>query len=379
MAAIESVRYHILRDPKTRLEINDDTRLNRQRNPDQYENRVAFTSLLWHPDGGLYCGCTAFNRDIFTRFDPGTEKFTSLRYQDVAEEYEVKIHRSLCLASDGTIYSATACLYTLDQRLKAPGGSIFRYFPPAWRAAGGGEAARIQKLCIPARHDYPQTITLDEERKLIYGLTQPVFRFFVYHIDTGEVEDYDYQGSITHISALDDEGCFWSTWDAVRHYLFKYDPRTRQITYFNKGIPEGAKFADIMYRGAGPVDCMINGRDGYLYIGTTGGTLCRLDPRTADVAYLGRPHPTRRLPGLALMADGRILCAGGDQEGGYLAIYDRKTNGWEHLGELVEPRTGNKLYRVHDLCLSGDGRTAYVAETDVPARSGYLWEAKLKL
>jgi hypothetical protein len=368
MAAIKSVKFHVLRDPKKRVLMTDDTRPNRWNDPDLMNNRISFVSLLWHPDGGLYCGLTAFNRDVFTRFDPKTEKFTSLRYQDVAEEFEVKIHRSLCLAQDGTIYSATACLYSLDKRLEAPGGSIFRYCP---------KTGKIEKLAIPVKYDYPQTITLDEERGLIYGLTQPVFHFFVYHIDTGEVENYDYMGSITHISALDDEGCFWSTWDAVQHNLFKYDPRTRKITYFNHGLPEGARFADIMYRGAGPVDSMINGGDGYLYIGTTGGTFCRLDPRTAEVTYLGRPHPTKRMPGLVILDKRRLLVAGGDDEGGYMAIYDRKTGGWDHLGELVEPKTGNKLYRVHDLCLSGDKKTAYVAETDVPARSGYLWECKL--
>lgn len=371
MAAITSVKHHVLRDTKTKTVLGDDTRTDRLGDADIIHNRVAFTSLLWHPgDGQLYCGCTAFTRDILWRFDPKACTFTSLGYQKVAEENEVKIHRSLCLAADGTIYSATATLYTLDRRLQTPGGSIFRYDP---------KTGRIEKLCIPVKYDYPQTITLDEGRKLIYGMTQPVFKFFVYHIDTGEVEDYDYMGSITHISALDDEGCFWGTWDASLHNLFKYDPRTRKITYFDHGLPEGRKFADIMYRGAGPVDCMINGGDGYLYIGTTGGTLCRLDPRTAEATYLGRPHPTKRLPGLAIIDDRRILCSGGDEEGGYLAVYDRKTNGFEHLGELVEPATGTKLYRVHDLCLSGDRTTAYVAETDVPSRSGYLWEAKVTL
>ena len=60
----------------------------------------------------------------------------------------------------------------------------------------------------------------------------------------------------------------------------------------------GNRHANIMYPGAGPIDTMINGRDGYLYIGTCGGTLVRLDPRTAQADYLGRPAPTRRMPGL---------------------------------------------------------------------------------
>lgn len=369
MAAITSVKYHILRDTKSRKRVEEDAVLTPE-DRDAYENRVAFVSLLMHPNGQLYCGLTAMNHDIFARFDPKKGKFTSLRYQDQAEKFEVKIHRSLCLAKDGTIYSATATLYKLNDRMAAPGGWIFTYDP---------KTNKTNKLCIPTPRDYPQTITFDEKRKLVYGMTQPVFKFFVYHLDTGEVEDHDYMGSITHISALDDDGCFWGTWDAVGHFLFKYDPRTRKITYFHHGIPEGAKFADVMYRGAGPVDSMVNGGDGYLYIGTTGGTLCRLDPKTAKAEYLGRPSPTKRLPGMVMLDKRRILLSGGDEAGGFLAIYDRKTGGFENLGPLHEPKSGLTLYRVHDLAVSLDKRTAYIAETDVPTRSGYLWEAKLDL
>jgi sugar lactone lactonase YvrE len=368
MGGITGVKYHVLRDTKEERVVTDEIRVDRRRDMDLYENRVALTSLLMHPaDGRLYCGVTAFNHDIFHRFDVEARKFESLGYADVAEEFEVKVHRSLCLASDGALYGASACLYGLEDRLKAPGGAIFRYHP---------DEGRIEKLAVPVKHDYIQTITLDEARGLIYGLTYPVFKFFVYHIDTGEVEDYDYVGSITHISALDDNGCFWGTWDWRRHFLFKYNPDTREITYFHHGTPNAEKEAGIMYPGAGPVDVMINGGDGFLYIGTTGGSLCRLNPKTAEVEYLGHPAPTRRLPGLVVWKDGLLLGAGGDMEGGFVFTYDRESGAFRRLGGITAP-DGKKLYRVHDLCLSLDGRTAYVAETDVPRRSGYLWECEL--
>lgn len=368
MPAISSVKYHVLRDMAVHRVIEDDTRAAALADSDMFNNRISFVSLLTHPDGNLYCGLTAFNTDIFTKFDPKTGKFTSLGYQKVAEQFEVKIHRSLELASDGTIYGASATLYTLDKRMQAPGGWVFKFDP---------KSGKIDKLCIPCQYDYPQTITLDEKRQIIYGFTQPVFKFFVYHIDTGEVENYDYMGSITHIGCIDDDGCYWGTWDAIKHYLFKYDPTTRKITYFEHGIPEGAKFADIMYRGAGPCDGMVNAGNGYIYIGTTGGTLCRLNPKTAEVTYLGRPSPTKRMPGLQMLDANRILCAGGDMDGGFMAIYDIKANGWRHLGGLADEKTGMKLYRVHDLALSLDKKTAYIAETDVPERSGYLWECRI--
>ena len=367
MAHLTHMKHHILRDVKQHQLVADDTRVSRS-DADLLHNHISFVCLLTHPDGNIYCGLTAFDCNNFAKFDPRTGRFTDLGYDKVAEPNEVKIHRSLELAADGTIYGATATLYSLDKRTQTPGGSLFHYDP---------KSGAIRKLCIPCRHDYPQTITLDEKRKRIYGMTQPVFKFFVYHMDNGQVEDHDYMGSITHIGCVDDNGCYWGTWDSVQHYLFKYDPATARITYFNHGLPEGAKFADIMYRGAGPCDCMINGGNGYIYIGTTGGSLCRLDPKTARVDYLGRPYPTKRLPGLKMLDERRILCAGGDEDGGFLAIYDIPTNGWNLLGPIKDEKTGLTLYRVHDMTLSLDKKTAYIAETDVPTRSGYLWEATL--
>jgi hypothetical protein len=183
-------------------------------------------------------------------------------------------------------------------------------------------------------------------------------------------------GSITHISALDDDGCLWGTWDPTQHNLFKYDPAQQRIIYFDHGLPEGAAMSNIMYPGAGPVDCMINGGDGYLYVGTTGGTLLRLNPKTADVTYLGRPYPSRRMPGLKIWRDGLLLGVVGDSELSYVFVYDRETGRFQDLGPIVDTTSGLALYRTHDLAFL-DERRIYVAETDVPSRSGYLWECEV--
>lgn len=358
---ISRVRHYVLRDSKPSTGPDDKV---------AFENHIAFTSLLFHPgDGKLYCGITAYNTDILYRFDPVAKSFESLHYRDIADPYEVKVHRSLELASDGTIYGASACLYSVDQRLKAPGGALFKIAPAS---------DRVEKFAIPVDHDYIQTISLDEQRQLIYGQTYPVFRFFVYNMATGSTKDWGYMGSITHISAIDDAGCFWGTWDVTRHFLYKYDPSTGEITYFRHSVPNAREDSNRMYPGAGPVDCMINGGDGYIYIGTCGGSLCRLDPKTAEVRYLGKPAATARMPGLVVWKDSLLLGAAGDEEGGTVFAYDRETNAFHYLGSIIDSETGLKLYRVHDMRLVGD-RTAYVAETDVPTRSGYLWECELEI
>lgn len=134
-----------------------------------------------------------------------------------------------------------------------------------------------------------------------------------------------------------------------------------------------------MYPGAGPVDSMINGHDGYLYVGTTGGSLCRLDPQTAEIEYLGHPSPTRRLPGLMVWNEDLLLGVGGDREKGFVFTYDRRTGAFDRLGSIIDTESGLPLYRVHDVCRGRDPYTVYVAETDVPTRSGYLWECRIDI
>ena len=363
---IKRVRYHVLRDI-TKKDIAVDS--GETRGDEFRENYVAFTCLLANPnDGLLYCGVTAFNNDILHVFDPGSKTFRSLGYREVAEPFEVKVHRSLELASDGAIYGASACLHGLDKRLEAPGGALFRYSP---------QTGKTQKLGIPVARDYIQTISLDERRGLIYGQTYPVFCFFVYHLSDGRVDDFGYVGSITHISVLDDQGCLWGTWDPVMHNLFRYDPAQSRIVFFDHGLPDGAKMSSIMYLGSGPVDCMINGGDGYIYIGTTGGTLLRLNPKTAEVKYLGKPYASQRMPGLKVWREGLLLGVVGDSELSYLFAYDRETGRFIDLGAIVDTESGLRLYRTHDIAVL-DSRHVYVAETDVPSRSGYLWECEVE-
>lgn len=363
-------KAHILRDVAPRHDdLGADEFGRTVGDEDMRRNRVAFTSLLLNPnDELLYCGITAYDADIFYTFDPGSATFTSLNWADVGEQFEVKIHRSLCLHPNGAIYAATACLHDVRRRLEAPGGKIFSYDP---------SRKKYEVLATPCPPDYIQTITLDSERGLIYGFTYPVFKFFKYDMASRQVTNFDYIGSITHISALDDKGRLWGTWHPRSHNLFCYDPDADEITWFDHSVPNGPQGSDIMYPGAGPVDCMINGGDGYLYIGTTLGTLVRLDPETAEVTFLGKPYAERRMPGLLVGGDGLIYGSGGDGGAAIVFSYDRETGSFRTLGELHDRDIDTTCYRTHDIALVGDN-TFYVAETDNPQRSGYLWECTLE-
>ena len=77
--------------------------------PDWQENLISFTSLLYHPQHKkVICGMTSFDNDLMYEFDPETGVFSNLGFQQEAEKFEIKIHRSLHLDQKGNIYGATA-------------------------------------------------------------------------------------------------------------------------------------------------------------------------------------------------------------------------------------------------------------------------------
>lgn len=337
-------------------------------NPDWRRNLISFTSLEFLPARGtVMCGLTAFDTDLLYEFDPATGAFRGLEFNKSAERFEIKIHRSLHLMRDGKVMAATACLHREDQRNEGAGGRIFLVDP----ATGGYEF-----LGIPVARDYIQTITVDEDRGLVYGFTYPVFNFFVFDLATRRNRRVDYMGSIPHIVALDDKGGYWATWNCRSHNLFRYDPDWDRIEFHMHSLPHTKDSCNLMYPGAGPIDSMANGGDGFLYIGEAFGNLDRLDPRTGEVASLGKPTRLTRMAALKLGPDGRLYGIAGFLGDCHLFAYDQKKGAFEDFGQIVDPDDGEPLFIGHDLCFAGE-RRVFVGETDTAHRAGYLWECEL--
>lgn len=359
---IKKSKHHILSDFRGDRRITDENFLAKT-NEEKRKNLVFFTSVLPGPDGELFCGISHAANDILHRFDPESKQFSSLHYDRVAEPEEVKVHRSLQLSKDGTLWAASAGLVTPSRRLTAPGGGIIR-------VPRGAEQA--EKVAVPVTMDYIQTITLDDERQLIHGQTYSCPRYFVYDIASGETQDFGFMGSSTHRSALDDDGGFWGTY-FPKNRLFRYDPHRREIQWFDHGLP------GVFDKKPGEVDVMLNAGDGWMYLGSSDGSLFRLDPKTADVEYLGHPCLSKRMPGLEVWKDSLLIGCTGDDGNGSLFAYDRDTGAFHLLGPVVDDETGLQLFRVHDLAVMRGGTLAYLGETDVPMRSGYLWECELEI
>ena len=329
-------------------------------------NYYSFTSAVHHPGlGRVFCGTTNRTNDCLQAFDPATGAFESMGYRAFADRFEIKIHRSLCVGGDGNIYGATSALHNINRRPEAPGGKIFRFDP---------DKREYTLLAIPCKNDYIQTISLDWERQVICGMSYPVFKLFAYDLRKREVVYEQFMDSISHIGAFDDHGGYWGTW-GDHHCLFRYDADTNTVKYFNHGFPVPCH--NLMYRRAGPIDCMVNGGDGFLYVAHESGELYRLDPTTGGLAYLIKPLPGYRLPALAFGPDGRLYGFGGNDWDVRGFAYDRETGRYQVTGRIKETESGECCFRAHDLVAVGD--RLFLCETDVNTRGAYLWECKLSL
>lgn len=366
---MKDIRYHVFKNYADAVGSGDEREMYKilQENPELRKLRYEMTTFCNRVvDGTLYFGCTSFAGDFLLALDIETGAIRSCGYDKLREENEHKIHRGLWYdeAANSLVF-ATSTLAPLSKLSKAPGGRIWRYHL---------DTGEFEQIGHNEANQYSQATVYDAKRRLLYMFNYRVRKFGVFDVAKGEMRHNPYVGSIPHISALDDAGRCWGTWGFAHHWCC-FDPEKDDFVWYDKGMATAAEGADVMYKGAGPVDGMINGGDGYMYVGTALGELYRLDPETADSEYLGRPTTEKRLPGLAIGPDGLIYGVGGDRGKGHLVSYDREKRRFENLGWL-EAEDGTQCYRPHDLSI--EGVHAFVAETDVPRRSGFIWEVTLE-
>jgi hypothetical protein len=333
-------------------------------NPELRKKRFSFVSLCVHPGRGtLFAGTTNTGHDLLVELDPKTGAYRSCEYAKVSTEHEVKIHRGLWLdEKEDALYFATSTLSPLAQTHKAAGAPLVRY---------DIKKDSFDLLARPRQGEYIQATVYDGARKLLYYFGIPTLCFGVYDLKKKKVLHDISVESIPHISALDDDGGCWGT-AGQHHVFFRYHPEKDEFEFFDGqcAMPTARQGSNIMYLGAGPVDSMINGGDGFLYVGTALGELYRLNPRTQEVRFLGKPHWENRIQGLTLAPDGLIYGAGGRRET-FLFSYDRKTNAFNVLSDLVAP-DGKRCTYPHDIVAMNGA--LYIGETDTPKRSGYIWE-----
>lgn len=346
--------------------------------PDYKKKWISLTSLAYHAKSDqVFVGIGSFSAELLWRFDRKTKQFTSCGYEQVAEPYDAKFHRSLELDGD-TLYGGIALFHDIDKQFEAKGGRIVKY---------DILSGKFEFLARPWKPAYIQSIALDRKRQVIYGFGALPEIFFKYDLKTGESKLLAHIGNScefveSHNPVIDERGCVWGTYGIVRAFsyrtgpdsirLMKYDPDADKITFFEHGLPRTNMPGD-----KGKPDTSILGPDGMLYIGTDYGTLARINPETAEVTALAKPcKSSKRMAALAFHPDGLLYGFTGDHYDVHLFAYDTKKEELVFCEKVFDESAQIGPDRIHHMVITGDG-VIYAGENDNNDRSSYLWEVEL--
>ncbi len=365
------VTYHVFKEYKLDVSGASDEEIfaNKKHAKKLARLRYSFVSMRYHAKKKrLFVGCTNSGGDLLVEFNPTTRKFRSCGYgrSGIWEPTEAKIHKGIWLdEKEDALYFGTSTLSGIPLTVNSKGGKLVRYRM---------KDRKFTLIAAPTPGDFFQATGYDATRKKMYMYTMPGSCFAVYDLKKKKLLRHDPMESIPHIGCIDDEGGVWGTY-SHRHGFFRYLPDNDDYE-FPPGcsFPDAHKAANIMYTGAGPIDSMINGGDGYLYTASALGELVRIHPVSKEIKYLGKPFAGIRLPGMYLAEDGMIYLCGGSDGAPMLARYDRGAEKFEYLGRVAAD-DGTVCFRCHELAVI-DG-VAYIGETDNRDRSGYLWACEI--
>jgi sugar lactone lactonase YvrE len=362
---------------------------------------ISFDAVACHPgDGGIYCGLNSIDGDLLYRFDPVGEQFECLETKRWTDAYDVKIHRTILHnPRDGALYFGTSLLHDMDQQQRATGGKLVR-FDPADRS--------YRQIGVPAPRLYLQSIAADWERELIYSFTYPAEAVYKTDMKTGRSKLVAYIGNAIlfaqpHNAVVDRHGWLWGTWAETRAWdeiagptpirLFKYHPEGDRLVWFEHGLPRWDEKRQLLADPAGSggvtrslsetrhqqdfgfCDSMVYDGDRYIYAGTVAGVLSRIDVETGQVEKVANAVTTCRFPALAFR-DGVLYGAGGMHGGTQLVRWNIRSDYLERFSELVDPATGERPARIHELAVDNGGRV-FLGENDNHERSSYLWSVIL--
>lgn len=187
---------------------------------------------------------------------------------------------------------------------------------------GQDGSINIRDLGIPIPGEGILSLTLDSEKKTLYGISCPSGLFFKYVIDTKEIKTYkDIAVTDQQISTLKEydlgpqnylsksliqaDGLIFGSMPINK--IFYFDPKDDSFHVLND-IPEVWGRLTL-----GQVESWAGSANGKIYGGNAGdGQLFEIDPVTKKLKNLGKPIGMNRLRGLTFGKDGKLYgIAGG--------------------------------------------------------------------
>jgi hypothetical protein len=202
----------------------------------------------------------------------------------------------------------------------------------------------LQDLGVPVAGQGIQVLAIDTRRQLLYGLTYPAGRFFIYDLKTGQHKTVTFGTTTCDVSnhmvglvevtrdltdftlgevesygklpakamqVMADGTLYTSGWEGQ---IIKYDPSIPTPQERFKAVATLPSVPGRQYWNR--LDEIIENR-GILYMGTSDGYIFRFDPKTYRVENFGKPIRAIEVMGLSFSPlDGKLYgISGGDEEG----------------------------------------------------------------
>jgi hypothetical protein len=193
-------------------------------------------------DGKVYVGLACHGCDgHLVYYDSGNDKMVDVGgLNELTGEAglglgpQSKIHAKFGEGTDGRIYYATHGGWWFDYaRFATPEG-----YPGSHYMAYDPKSGKVVDFGIGPRFEGMNTGAYDPKFNRIYGLTHPRGHFVYYDVttgakvDKGRINNWD---SICRTLGIDDQGNVYGSFGAGR--IFRYDPRTDNITELSARIP----------------------------------------------------------------------------------------------------------------------------------------------
>lgn len=360
----------------------------------------AITSLITARNGLIYGGTTGENAYLFF-FDPVKNKVRQLGQIPNQES----IHHSLAEDSEGNIYIGTGrnmfreidltpegyWEYVNESLLnditsyfqQDPGGRLYRYNPEISNdnIKLPDMNAEVEDLGIPVANNSIYALTNSPDGSVIYGITYPDGKFFLYNIneDRFEIigtidENIIFHGperfwrSISRDLICDEQGRVY--FSGARGELKYYCPITKSFQSTGQIIP-GDYYPAQFYTHYTVAEYFDRDKAGLIYGGTSDGYLFVFDPEEMELRNLGKPRADRRIRCLAVGDDGKVYLIAGESPltssvSSKLYVYDPANPGFVDYGMLIVDRSPHyyRQGRQFDSMTKGIDGTIFLGESE---------------
>ncbi|HWF67668.1 MAG TPA: hypothetical protein VN670_10195 [Acidobacteriaceae bacterium] len=218
-----------------------------------------------------------------------------------------------------------------------------------------------------------ETLAIDRQRNMIFGLTEPNAHMFRFSItankftDLGVIaknppwgEKFEHEKMMSRMLAVDAAGNVFASGE--NGSIYRYAAATgllEKLPIHAPAIPGREPYTR--------VDAFLAGDAGMIYGGTSDGYLFRLDPKKLIIVNLGKPLNQYDIAGLANSADGKLYGVGGGAlDMARMFSYDPSTGAYDLQGFIDVNRRPYYTWQAYVIgaIVSDNLGTIYIGEDE---------------